>query len=112
MPSRKVLLYGLTLLSCPLALAASGDDFCLWRLICPALLAQAGSLPLGDPNTDFLGVDNPAAAGALMCTRYDTTLPVFCVRILSPYQTCRVARCTRPFAPHPQDTEPDTPLRC
>jgi hypothetical protein len=44
----------LALLSCLLTVGASGDDFCLGRLVfTPALPAQ-GSLPLDDPNTDFV----------------------------------------------------------
>jgi hypothetical protein len=54
MCSRLDSLRALTLLSCHLTLAASGDDFNLARLIFPSASAGAQALPLDDPNTDFV----------------------------------------------------------
>jgi hypothetical protein len=52
----------LSLLSSLLTFAASGDDFCLPRLILPLTSAAPGALPLDDPNTDFITPTDPAAA--------------------------------------------------
>ena len=43
----------LTLLTCWLTVAASGDDFNFVRLIFPSLFSVGASLPLDDPNEDF-----------------------------------------------------------
>ena len=50
------------LLSCHLTLVASGDDFCLLRVIFPSLFATVRALPLDDPKTDFLEAAGPLAA--------------------------------------------------
>jgi hypothetical protein len=50
----------LTLLACLLTVAASGDDFCLPRVIFPT--ATTAQLPLDDPNTDFLTATDSCAA--------------------------------------------------
>jgi hypothetical protein len=42
------------LLSCLLTLAASGDDFCFARVVLSAPRAASSTLPLDDPNTDFV----------------------------------------------------------
>ena len=54
MPSRSSALCGLSLLSCSLTFMASGDDFCLPRLLFSTGCSSSGRLPLDDPNTDFL----------------------------------------------------------
>jgi hypothetical protein len=50
-PSR---LRAVALLGCLLTVVASGDDFCLVRVVFPAACAGSLILPLDDPNTDFL----------------------------------------------------------
>jgi hypothetical protein len=60
MPTRKP---ALVLLACLLTFAASGDDFCFPRLICPATTAASGALPLDDPNTDFVAPPAGQARG-------------------------------------------------
>jgi hypothetical protein len=42
------------LLACVLIAAASGDDFNLLRLVLTPSLIGSASLPLDDPNTDFI----------------------------------------------------------
>jgi hypothetical protein len=42
--------------------AASGDDFCLPRLLLPFTPPAAEVLPLDDPNTDFVEAPGPAAS--------------------------------------------------
>jgi hypothetical protein len=46
-------------MSCLLVVAASGDDFCLPRLLFPFTLPAAEVLPLDDPNTDFVEAPGP-----------------------------------------------------
>jgi hypothetical protein len=53
LPSRSVLPRVLALGACLLTLAASGDDFCVVRLMFPTAL-PAAALPEDDPNTDFV----------------------------------------------------------
>jgi hypothetical protein len=57
-PAKRVL----ALLTCLLAVAGSGDDFSLLRLVAPCNLAEAEDLPLDDPNTDFVQVTDSWAA--------------------------------------------------
>jgi hypothetical protein len=52
----------LILLSCLLTLAASGDDCCLLRIVFPGTFATAETLPLDDPNTDFVQASGTATA--------------------------------------------------
>ncbi len=61
MPAYSRLVGPLCLLACLLTAAASGDDFCLLRLLCPATAAAADPLPLDDPNTDFLSAAKSGA---------------------------------------------------
>jgi hypothetical protein len=49
-------------MSCLLVLAASGDDFCLPRLLLPLTPPAPGMLPLDDPNTDFVEAPGPAVS--------------------------------------------------
>jgi hypothetical protein len=115
MPSQNALLYGLSLLSCLLTLAASGDDFCLLRLIFPATLAQAEPLPLDDPNADFLAsTDSWAADAARADIGRGKSLPGFCPWIAYSIQTTRFQRFAVVLAGrlHISHTEPDTPRRC
>jgi hypothetical protein len=53
----------LALVSCLLTVAASGDDFCLVRVVFPATTAGTPALPLDDPNTDFVAATDSPAAG-------------------------------------------------
>jgi hypothetical protein len=58
--SRRRSLRATTLLCCLLTLGASGDDFCLVRLIVCFTPATSAPLPLDDPNTDFVeATDSP-----------------------------------------------------
>ncbi len=111
MPPRKVVLLALTLLSCHLTLAASGDDFCLWRLVCPASLAQADRLPLDDPNTDFtageLAVHRDHAP-----TKMLADLPVIGSAMPRFDRASLVAGPGTVCASHPQPAELRAPLRC
>jgi hypothetical protein len=50
----------LSLLTCGLVIAASGDDFNFARLVVPSMFAGGASLPLDDPNADFDGTLNEA----------------------------------------------------
>jgi hypothetical protein len=58
----------LSLFSCLLILAASGDDFFLMRAAFPFALATSGPFPLDDPNTDFLQVTDTAAVASRRIT--------------------------------------------
>jgi hypothetical protein len=55
-------LYFLTLLATLLTVSASGDDFYIVRIAFP-LEAPAQTLPLDDPNTDFLSARKPVRLG-------------------------------------------------
>jgi hypothetical protein len=77
MPTRKP---ALVLLACLLTLAASGDDFCFPRLVCPATTAPSGVLPLDDPSTDFVA---PAARQARGRARGLSPLRVAIVPLLA-----------------------------
>ncbi|HEX5270135.1 MAG TPA: hypothetical protein VFW33_06610 [Gemmataceae bacterium] len=52
----------LCLLSCLLTLAASGDDFCLPRVVFDVPAGADTRLPLDDPNTDFVVPATPITA--------------------------------------------------
>ncbi len=89
-------------LTCALTLAASGDDFCLPRLLASSSLATSGDLPLDDPNTDFLaptarGVaprsplrdgdrENPAALGPRVVSCSAAGRPLIALDALTPCQ--------------------------
>ena len=69
------------LLGCLLVAAASGDDFCLPRLLFPFTPTGAEVLPLDDPNTDF--VEAHDSAPSLRVERSCRRAPVGC-RPLAP----------------------------
>jgi hypothetical protein len=52
--SHPTMVRGLHVFVCALTLAASGDDFNLPRVILAPSLPVGGSLPLDDPNTDYI----------------------------------------------------------
>ena len=101
------------LFGCLLVVAASGDDFCLPRLLFPSTLPAAETLPLDDPNTDFVQAEGPAAlcraegyrpAGPEgLCPAADSSSPA-AGRLPA---VCASAAARR--APLP---EPSPPLRC
>jgi hypothetical protein len=103
----------LALLSCLLVVAASGDDFCLPRLLFPAALPSATGLPLDDPNTDFVEARGPAASPRVDGPRLGGP-EGFCPAASSatPAAGCRPGAVA--FA-HPRRAplrEPNPPLRC
>ncbi len=99
----------LCLLCCLLTAAASGDDFCLVRLIVGQPRAAA-VLPLDDPNTDFLQAGDGAAWGDAVAH-----VPVAAVvaLLLAPAPDCQALPAPRPGAPAESAIPPPTPpLRC
>jgi hypothetical protein len=108
-------LRALPLLCCLLTAGASGDDFCLPRLIFGVVRAGSAALPLDDPNTDFVETsDAPAAGSAWRCAFDNVSLPFFGVPTLpilltyGPPDPARHLAGTSP-CPIPQST---IPLRC
>ncbi len=59
----------LPLVACVLICVASGDDFCLPRLLLPATPAAESELPLDDPNTDFVEANDLSSARHGRCRR-------------------------------------------
>ena len=101
------------LFSCLLVVAASGDDFCLPRLLFPFTLPAAERLPLDDPNTDFVEAPGPAASGRVAGPRPggpEGDCPA--ATASTPAAGCLHAAC--PFAPARRAPlpEPSPPLRC
>jgi hypothetical protein len=102
-------LYFLTLLATLLTVSASGDDFYIVRIAFP-LESPAQTLPLDDPNTDFLSARKPVRLGGSQESN-SASAPL-------------VANCFRPAllcAPIESSTVPDripplcslnTPLLC
>jgi hypothetical protein len=71
MPPRFRLLRALPLLCCLLTAGASGDDFCLPRLIFGTAQSGPVRLPLDDPNSDFLDAASGPAAPSDGCAALD-----------------------------------------
>jgi hypothetical protein len=103
----------LALLGCLLVAAASGDDFCLPRLLFPSTLPAAEVLPLDDPNTDFVEARDPAASQRVkeprpggpedFCPATSSSVPAAgCLSVASAFTHVR-------RAPLP---ELNSPLRC
>ncbi len=113
MPSRS---WPVCALACWLTLAASGDDFCLPRLLLSCARPATSRLPLDDPNTDFVPVaesGNAAASAKAPCDRAD--VPAAWDAGLTPPAAVgadpaavRGSADRRHFPPGP----PDIPLRC
>jgi hypothetical protein len=100
------------LLVCCLTILASGDDFSLYRIGLPSCFPEpsSGTLPLDDPNTDFL---QPAKANGLK--KSDGSGPggparpatiMGALNPLPPFRTCYLAGT---YIPSPV---PAKPLRC
>jgi hypothetical protein len=96
----------LSLLSCMLTAAASGDDFCVLRVIFPATWAASGRLPLDDPNSDFLEAEQSSAAcgspGDRGCDTWPVNLPPRIRHSLPVYHSPAVEVIPNDCQPTPQ----------
>jgi hypothetical protein len=115
MSSRANRMARVCLLSCLLTLLASGDDFCVPRLLLWPTPTAPAELPLDDPNTDFVEVGDPWAAQRSSPDTCDRMGGVaVCPPAGRPAPAGRSPTPCRPFADH-LDTPSDllnTPLRC
>jgi hypothetical protein len=105
----------LSFFSCLLTLVASGDDFCLPRLLFPVTLAPAEPLPLDDANTDFVtAADSSGARPSHVCPFRDGDLagPWQGVRCSIPRGGTTPREAALPGARHFPDDELNSPLRC
>jgi hypothetical protein len=103
----------LVLLSCLLTAAASGDDISLVRLILPSTLLGSESLPLDDPNTDFLETDyaqsvHPSPMGEDACLPPSWAVPISSILTRCSASLLTTFAVDQPVPP----TKRDTPLRC
>ena len=103
-----------SLLSCLLVLAASGDDICMVRVVFPSALAGSGPLPLDDPNTDFVevtGIGDAASFSGPRGKRRLAGLGATALRLPSaaPFIAPGGARASDPLV---ADAELISPLRC
>lgn len=113
--ARPRLAHLLAVLSCLLTLAASGDDFCLPRLVITFVPGPSGPLPLDDPNSDFVETTDSSLAAEL--SREGGRIPgptaagaggaLAALAAASP-----PARPGRAGEPPPPPTPPTFPLRC
>jgi hypothetical protein len=117
MPPRVGLFRALPLLCCLLTASASGDDFCLPRLIFGAAQPGSARLPLDDPNSDFLEPSAGPADGSSWRSAFDDALaPLFCVAtplepLASDYPSSQ-ARHLAVASCYPPIPQPTIPLRC
>ena len=100
------------LLVCCLTILASGDDFSLYRIGLPCCFPEpsTGTLPLDDPNTDFL---QPAKANGL---KKASGMNLGCLVLPTTRVTVRNPpspfRNSFPAGTCPPSPAADTPLRC
>jgi hypothetical protein len=113
MPSRSLLPHAWPLVACLLTLAASGDDFCLVRIIIPDAL-PASRLPKDDPNADFVEVtDRQPVRGAVQNADPLADLIAQTPALAPPETTSPAHRlCPDHAANRHAVSPPSTPLRC
>ncbi|HMF19073.1 MAG TPA: hypothetical protein VKE98_17825 [Gemmataceae bacterium] len=96
-----------TLFTCLLVFLGSGDDINIARLFFPGAAAEAGGLPLDDPNTDLVESSGDSAT-LRKFTSHVSLLPQ--TTISSP-GTCRMTSPPEYLLPIPSSAKP-FPLRC
>jgi hypothetical protein len=104
------LLQGVCLLCSLLTVGASGDDFCFLRLVFGPAAMRSHTLPLDDPNTDFLEVADGAPAG-VSCRH----APIPCPLPSAVGPLTGAPPAPAPYPEQPRTTpalRPPAPLRC
>jgi hypothetical protein len=106
----------LVLLSSLLTAAASGDDFCLSRLVAGSLPLAGEGLPLDDPNQDFLEATDSVSLRGLESRSHDGNgatdfgpATPSCSRHAG---SCPALMATAAVTHRPPRTGPNPPLRC
>jgi hypothetical protein len=114
MPPRFGLLRALPLLCCLLTAGASGDDFCLPRLIFGTALSGPVRLPLDDPNFDFLAPAVGQAASSDGGAAFDTAAaPGGVPALFAPPAHASLSPARPLVGAVPSSPQPSTiPLRC
>jgi len=97
-----------TLFTCLLVFLGSGDDINIARLFFPGASAEAGGLPLDDPNTDLVETSGDSATPRKFTSR--VSLPPN-VTIPSPGTNRVILSLPEYLLPIPSSAKP-FPLRC
>jgi hypothetical protein len=106
----------LVLLGLLLTAAASGDDFCLPRLVFPSFALVGEGLPLDDPNEDFLEATDSELVRSLESCSHDrsgsTHIGPATPSCSAHARSCLALMVTAAGTQRPPRTEPNPPLRC